>query len=150
LDIHSLPTRRSSDLKPQNSFKELRFKPKSLNIGLKDGVIKKGIYGTAKFPNELLNDLIIKNGTNENEVTFKNRFIWVQDKLDEELENNTLVKINSKSLVISYKKQNYAKEVPPNFIDSSVGVDTTENAGRMLHEIFGKKVFDFPKTPSLI
>tara|TARA_R110002094_G_scaffold217319_1_gene188382 strand:+ start:1402 stop:3057 length:1656 start_codon:yes stop_codon:yes gene_type:complete len=136
--------------KPQNSFKELRFKPKSLNIGLKDGVIKKGIYGTAKFPNELLNDLIIKNGTNENEVTFKNRFIWVQDKLDEELENNTLVKINSKSLVISYKKQNYAKEVPPNFIDSSVGVDTTENAGRMLHEIFGKKVFDFPKTPSLI
>lgn len=136
--------------KPQNSFKELRFKPKSLNIGLKDGVIKKGIYGTAKFPNELLNDLIIKNRTNENEVTFKNRFIWVQDKLDEELENNTLVKINSKSLVISYKKQNYAKEVPPNFIDSSVGVDTTENAGRMLHEIFGKKVFDFPKTPSLI
>lgn len=136
--------------KPQNSFKELRFKPKSLNIGLKDGLIKKGIYGTAKFPNELLNDLIIKNGTNENEVTFRNRFIWVQDKLDEELANNTLVKINSKSLVISYKKQNYAKEVPPNFIDSSVGVDTTENAGRMLHEIFGKKVFDFPKTPSLI
>jgi adenine-specific DNA-methyltransferase len=136
--------------KPQNSLKELRFKPKSLNIRLKDGVIKKGIYGTAKFPNELLNDLIIKNGTNENEVTFKNRFIWVQEKLDEELANKTLVKINSKSLVISYKKQNYAKEVPPNFIDSSVGVDTTENAGRMLHEIFGKKVFDFPKTPSLI
>src|SRR5690606_9223581 len=75
--------------KPQNSFKELIFKPKSLNIGLKDGVIKKGIYGTAKFPNELLNDLIIKNGTNENEVTFKNRFIWVQDKLDEEDRKST-------------------------------------------------------------
>lgn len=136
--------------KPQNSFKELRFKPKSLSIGLKDGIIKKGIYGTAKFPNELLNDLIIKNGTNENEVLFKNRFIWVQEKLNKELENGTLVKINSNSLVISYKKQDYAKEVPPNFIDSSVGVDTTENAGRMLEEIFGKKVFDFPKTPSLI
>ncbi len=92
----------------------------------------------------------IKNGTNENEVTFKNRFIWVQEKLEEELENGTLVKINSKSLVISYKKQNYSKEVPPNFIDASVGVDTTENAGRMLFEIFGSKVFDFPKTPSLI
>lgn len=136
--------------KPQNSFKELKFKPKSLSIGLKDGIIKKGTYGTAKFPNELLNDLIIKNGTNENEVAFRNRFIWVQEKLNEELENGTLVKINSNSLVISYKKQNYAKEVPPNFIDSSVGVDTTENAGRMLEDIFGKKVFDFPKTPSLI
>lgn len=136
--------------KPQNSFKELKFKAKTLKIKLKDGVIKKGIYGTAKFPNELLNDLIIENGTNKNEVSFKNRFIWVQEKLDEELDNKTFVKINSKSLVISYKKQNYAKEVPPNFIDSSVGVDTTENAGRMLHEIFGEKVFDFPKTPSLI
>jgi len=136
--------------KPQNSYKKLKFKPRTLKIKLKDGVIKKGIYGTAKFPNELLNDLIIENGTNKNEVSFKNRFIWVQEKLDEELENKTFVKINSKSLVISYKKQNYAKEVPPNFIDSSVGVDTTENAGRMLHEIFGKKVFDFPKTPSLI
>lgn len=136
--------------KPQNSFKELKFKPNSLTIALKDGIIKKGTYGTAKFPNELLNDLIIKNGTNENEVTFKNRFIWVQEKLNEELENETLVKINSKSLVISYKKQSYAKEVPPNFIDSSVGVDTTENAGRMLYEIFGKKIFDFPKSPSLI
>jgi adenine-specific DNA-methyltransferase len=136
--------------KPQNSFKELKFKPNTLKIKLKDGVIKKGIYGTTKFPNELLNDLIIENGTNKNEVSFKNRFIWVQEKLVEELENKTLVKINSKSLVISYKKQNYAKEVPPNFIDSSVGVDTTENAGRMLHEIFGQKVFDFPKTPSLI
>ena len=136
--------------KPQNSFKDLKFKPNTLKIKLKDGVIKKGIYGTTKFPNELLNDLIIENGTNKNEVSFKNRFIWVQEKLDEELENKTLVKINSKSLVISYKKQNYAKEVPPNFIDSSVGVDTTENAGRMLHEIFGQKVFDFPKTPSLI
>jgi adenine-specific DNA-methyltransferase len=136
--------------KPQNSFKELKFKAKTLKIKLKDGIVKKGIYGTAKFPNELINDLIIENGTNKNEVIFKNRFIWVQEKLEEELENNTLVKINSKSLVISYKKQNYAKEVPPNFIDSSVGVDTTENAGRMLHEIFGEKVFDFPKTPSLI
>lgn len=136
--------------KPQNSFKELKFKAKTLKIKIKDGIVKKGIYGTAKFPNELINDLIIENGTNKNEVIFKNRFIWVQEKLEEELENNTLVKINSKSLVISYKKQNYAKEVPPNFIDSSVGVDTTENAGRMLHEIFGEKVFDFPKTPSLI
>jgi len=136
--------------KPQNSFKELVFKPNTLQIKLKDGVVKKGVYGTAKFPNELLNDLIIENGSNKNEVTFKNRFIWVQQKLEEELNNNTQVKINSKSLVISYKKQNYAKEVPPNFIDSSVGVDTTENAGRMLYDIFGEKVFDFPKTPSLI
>lgn len=136
--------------KPQNTYKELKFKPNTLTISLDNQKIKKGIYGTKKFPNELLNDLIIENGTNKNEVVFKNRFIWLQEKLEEEILNNTLVKINSKSLVISYKKQSYQREVPPNFIDENVGVDTTENAGRLLEQIFNEKVFDFPKTPSLI
>jgi adenine-specific DNA-methyltransferase len=136
--------------KPQNTIKNLTFPKKSIKIKLKDGIVKKGIYGTKKFPNELLNDLIIKDGTNENEVTFRNKFIWTQEKLSEELQNNTLIKINSKSLVLSYKKQEYSKEVPPNLIDISVGVDTTENAGRLLFSIFNKKVFDFPKPPSLI
>lgn len=136
--------------KPQNSFKDLQFRPGSLKIKLKNQTIVKGIYGTSKFPNELLNDLVIENGTNKNVVRFRNRFIWVQEKLDEELSKNTDIKINSSSLVLSYKKQEYSKESPPNFIDSSVGVDTTENAGRLLFEIFNKKVFDFPKPPSLI
>lgn len=136
--------------KPQNTIKDLKFPLKSIKIKLKDGIIKKGVYGTSKFPNELLNDLIIKDETNENEVIFRNKFIWTQEKLENEINNNTLIKINSKSLVLSYKKQEYSKEVPPNFIDMSVGVDTTENAGRLLFSIFNKKVFDFPKPPSLI
>ncbi len=136
--------------KPQNSLKELLFKAGSLKIKLNNQIIKKGIYGTSKFPNELLNDLIIENGTNKNNVSFKNRFIWVQEKLDEELSKNTDVKINSKSLVLAYKKQEYSKESPPNLIDLTVGVDTTENAGRLLFNIFNEKVFDFPKPPSLI
>ena len=56
----------------------------------------------------------------------------------------------SKTLVISYKKQNYSEEVPPNLIDESVGVDTTEEAGKRLFEMFGEKVFDYPKPVSLI
>lgn len=136
--------------KPQNSIKELTFPPKSLKISLNDCTINAGVYGTSKFPNVLLNELIVKERSNLNEVTFRNRFIWVQDKLNDELKNMTDFKINSKSLVISYKKSNYENEVPPNFIDSSVNVDTTENAGRLLFDIFSQKVFDFPKPPSLI
>lgn len=136
--------------KPQNSYKELLFPANSIQIKLENQTILKGIYGTEKFPNELLTDLIIENGVNKNDVIFKNRFIWVQDKLNEEIKNNTRISINSKSLVLSYKKENYSNEVPPNFINSDVGVDTTENAGRELTKIFGEKVFDFPKTPTLI
>ncbi|MHA1491312.1 MAG: site-specific DNA-methyltransferase [Promethearchaeota archaeon] len=135
--------------KPQNSMKKLIFPPKSINFKQKNGKIKAGIYGTKKYPNKLLNDLEIVNYKNLNEVIFENRFIWIQEKLDYELENET--KINaSKSLVISYKKASYSEEVPPNLIDGSVNVETTEEAGKALFEIFGEKIFDYPKPVSLI
>lgn len=57
----------------------------------------------------------------------------------------------SNSLVISYKKDNYNPEVPPNLIDEKVDVDTTENAGRDLSVVFGvNKIFDYPKPVSLL
>ncbi|OWV10889.1 site-specific DNA-methyltransferase [Fibrobacter sp. UWB5] len=136
--------------KPQNTIKQLSFKSGVLHTKLPDGIYKKGTYGTDKFPNTLLNDLIVKNGVNQNDVTFSNKFIWVQEKLDEEIENGTYIEL-SKSLVISYKKADYRPEVPPNFIDDTVSVDTTENAGTMLTNLFGgSKVFDYPKPISLI
>lgn len=113
------------------------------------GIYNKGIYGTEKFPNKLLNDLEIENFTNKNEVYFENRFIWTQEKLDSEIANGTDVKV-SRQLVISYKKANYMPEVPPNLIDESVNVDTTENAGRDLKNILKGNLFDYPKPVSLI
>lgn len=138
-------------IKPQNTIKRLIFPVGSINFKRRqDGIIKAGIYGTAQYPNILLNDVEVKDGVNKNDAIFENRFIWVQEKLEEELARNT--KINcSNSLVLSYKKSNYDPEVPPNLIDESVGVDTTEEAGKLLTRIFGKKgVFEFPKSPSLI
>ena len=136
--------------KPQNSYKELTFKSGTVHAKFPDGTYKKGIYGTDKFPNELLNDLIVENGVNKNDVTFKNRFIWIQETLNEQIKSGTKIEL-SKQLVISYKKAEYNREVPPNLIDSQVGVDTTENAGRSISQIFdGKKIFDYPKPTSLL
>lgn len=137
--------------KPQNTFKTLTFAPNTINFkGINDGVVKAGVYGTAKFPNKLLNDLQITNGKNSNEVAFENRFIWVQETLNEQISNGTIINC-SKQLVLSYKKSNYDPEVPPNLIDDSVGVSTTEESGKLLDLILCKsKVFDFPKPPSLI
>lgn len=135
--------------KPQNSFKTWTFAPNTLQCKLPNGIIKKGIYGTEKFPNELLNDLVVQGGKNQNEISFRNRFIWTQETLDEQLSNGTTVRL-SKQLVISYKKAEYGAEVPPNLIDASVGVDTTEKAGAYLDNIMGNKVFDYPKPISLL
>lgn len=135
--------------KPQNSFKELTFKKGVIHFKGPDGVIPAGTYGTAKFPNELLNDLVIVNGVNDNDVTFRNRFIWVQETLDKNIEDNVRINL-SKSLVLSYKRESYSAEVPPNLIDMNVGVNTTEEAGKRLAEMFGANPFDYPKDVSLI
>ena len=136
--------------KPQNPLKILRFPIGSIHVKGADRIIPVGIYGTDKFPNRLLNDLIVANGVNANEVEFENKFIWLQDKLEYELAHNTVINCSNK-LVLSYKKQEYDPEVPPNLIDSEVGVNTTEEAGKVLSAIFdGKKVFDYPKDVSLI
>lgn len=136
--------------KPQNTYKILTFPSNSITCSQNSGIIKSGVYGTEKFPNELLDDIIVKDGKNFNPVRFKNRFIWVQETLDENIREGLYIELSKKG-VLSYKRPSYNREVPPNFIDSSVGVDTTENAGRLLLEIFdNQKLFDYPKPISLI
>ncbi len=135
--------------KPQNTLKILSFPANTISCPKQEGIIKAGTYGTQKFPNILLDDLIIKNGKNLNEVRFTNRFIWVQETLLKNISDGLHIELSAKG-VLSYKKANYSPEVPPNFINQDVGVDTTENAGRLLESIFGESVFDYPKPVSLI
>ena len=136
--------------KPQNTFKVLTFPPNSITCAITDGIIPAGTYGTDKFPNELLDDIIVVGGKNSNTVRFNNRFIWVQSTLDENISQGLYIELSKKG-VLSYKRGQYNREVPPNLIDDKVGVDTTENAGRMLLEIFdNQKLFDYPKPISLI
>lgn len=143
---------KSSDplTKTQNSIKELEFPPGILKAKFGNRVFQPGIYGTDKYPNELLNRLEIENGTNKNPVIFRNKFVWTQDNLKSELEKKTDIFISDK-LVLSYKKKEYSEEVPPNFINDAVNVETTEKAGVYLDSIFGgKRVFSYPKPVSLI
>ena len=135
--------------KPQNTIKKLEFPPFSIHFKGEDGVIKAGVYGTEKFPNKLCNDMIIVNGVNTNSVSFENKFIWIQERLEEEIKNGTRINC-SKAIVLSYKKADYDPVVPSNFIDINVGVDTTENAGREIANIIGEGMFDYPKPTSLI
>ena len=147
-----IKTSKSDDpfTKPQNTIKELKFPVGSINIKDKKTLIPKGIYGTDKYPNELLNDIEVENGKNKNVAIFKNKFIWLQEKLNEEIQNGTVINLSSNG-ILSYKKAEYGEEVPPNLIDEKVNVDTTENAGNDLTELFDyHKVFDYPKPVSLV
>ncbi len=143
-------TSSSSDpvTKPQNSIKEWVIPANTLKIKREDGVIKAGVYGTDKFPNLLKNDLIIKSGTNANQVVFENKFIWTQETLEETLP--TIDMFLSEKLVLSYKRFEYDTSVPSNLIDASVEVTTTEKASAELRKVFGDDMFEYPKPVDLI
>lgn len=129
--------------------KTLVFPPNSVRLSIKDGVLKAGTYGTEKYPNVLLDNLIIKDGRNENEIAFTSKFRWSQPKLLDEIKNQNDIRL-SKQLVFSHKKKAYAPDVPTNIINGYVDVQTAEDAGKILFSILGSNEFDYPKPVSLI
>ncbi len=85
------------------------------------------------------------------EFVLEGKFKWGQTNLLEEIKAGTKIAIRTDTFSPSYEKTEYDPEVPPNFIDKSVNVDTTEQAGNLLSQIFdGVKIFDYPKPVDLI
>ncbi len=148
-----LQKKSSSDnplIKPQNTLKELTFKKEWIITNMKDSKFKKGVYGTANNKIVLKNDVEIKNKKFLTDVTLEAKFIWTPEKLKEEIDNGTEIRIKTKTFVPSYEKANYEPEVPWNIINRSFGVGTNDNATTELNDLFGKKVFDYPKPTSLL
>ncbi|MDO6391646.1 site-specific DNA-methyltransferase [Pontibacter sp. BT731] len=128
----------------------LTFPADVVTTRLEDGPLRKGSYGTDSYTIELLADTEVKSGLFIKPVVLKAKFKWSQPKLDEEIRKGTRISIPTIKLSPSYEKLVYDKEVPPNLINAKVGVGTNENASAQLEVLFGAKVFDFPKPPSLI
>lgn len=137
-------------LNQTNSVGVLKFPANVVSTSIEDGVIKKGKYGTGSYDIELLDDTEVRGGYFIKPVTLQAKFKWAQGKLEAELSKGTKINIPTIKLSPSYEKLEYDEEVPPNLINSKVGVGTNENAGAELESLFGAKVFDFPKPPSLI
>ena len=138
-------------LNQSNSFKTLIFPANVIKTKMKNQIFKKGIYGTDNYKVVLEENTEIKDGLFIKDVILSSKFKWSQEKLMNEIKNGTVISIKTNTLSPSYEKASYDPEVPKNFIDKSVNVDTIENAGRELKKLFNnKKVFDYPKPISLI
>ncbi|MDP5229447.1 MAG: DNA methyltransferase [Cellulophaga sp.] len=133
-----------------NAVKTLVFPKNKIDTGLADGIYTIGTYGTKKYTINLLEDTEVKNGLFVKSVFLEGKFKWSQKNLDKELKKGTKVSIRSIAFSPSYEKTEYEMEAPLNYIDSKMGVDTTENAGRELTQLFGKEVFTYPKSESLM
>lgn len=138
-------------LNQTNSEKTLIFPKDIVKTRLKNQIIKKGEYGTDSYKIILEEDTEVNEGLFIKDVVLTSKFKWTQEKLLDEIKNNTIISIKTKTLSPSYEKESYDPEVPKNFIDKSVNVDTTENAGKYLKKLFdNNKIFDYPKPVSLM
>lgn len=134
-----------------NSFHKLVFPANCVETGLADGVYPAGKYGTTNYEINLLQDVTVKKGVFTSPVPLEGRFKWSQENLLREIKAGTKIAIRTKAFSPSYDRQEYDPEVPPNLIDKTVDVDTTENAGTYLDSLFGgHHVFDYPKPVDLI
>lgn len=133
-----------------NNEKELVFPAKIIDTGLKDGIYNPGIYGTKNYKIELLKSVTVKDGFFVSSINLKGKFKWSQENLLNEIKNGTKISIRTIAFSPSYEKQEYEPEVPWNIINKEFGIKTNETASIELKTIFDEKVFDFPKTPSLI
>ncbi len=134
-----------------NAVSVLTFPPHVVSTGLADAIYKKGAYGTKNYAIELLEDTQVDKGYFVQEVHLRGKFKWRQEKLHKEIAKGTQLSIKTVAFSPSYEKKAYAPEVPPNVIDAKVFVDTAENAGKALKELFGNvNVFPYPKPASLL
>lgn len=139
------------------------------NIGVlkipKDKIIFKiddGIYNSGQYHRiNLLNDIEIIEGKSSEDLNIEGRFKWQQSFLDNEISKGTTFIIKSNKFSIRFQRfEDESYKTPTNYIRDKIifplldktnaEIDTNETSSKELEELFGCKVFDFPKPISLI
>ena len=146
-------------LNESNKECKLFFPSNYVHTNLKDGIYKKGKRERV----DLLNDVVVKNGLITNDFSLVGRFRWTQDTLNQEIENHCYLVVKSDKFAIRYCRQDDRIVAPQNYLadrfwnnvdtvfdKDGCNVDTNETAGKEVENLFGLKVFDFPKPSSLI
>lgn len=131
-----------------NKYTSLVFPPYSVEFkSMKDGIIP----SFKKIDSELHNDIIIENGFNKNTFVLSNHWKWQQTKLENELQNGTILISKTKELKLRYKKKEIQRIIKPTqLITNDDGVGYTLSGSTELKNIIHKKFFDYPKPVSLI
>ncbi len=133
-------------LNSDNPLGTLMFPKGSVRFGIEDG-----IYSFNKRHKiHLLDDVIVRNGTNVNDFRASGHFKWGQTNLLEEINNGTYFLIKSKQFSPRFQKATKSTKVPSNIIDDEVGVGTNEDAKKELELVDLDGDFDYAKPTSLV
>ena len=128
-----------------NPIGKLIFPKHIIKFNIGDGIYK----NSENYKIKLLNDVVVKNGTNENEMIAEAHFKWGQNNLNEEIRNGTYFLIKSNQFSIRYQKANNETiKIPQNLLNRELGIGTNEEAQKELKDM-GLSNFSYPKPVSL-
>jgi adenine-specific DNA-methyltransferase len=136
-----------------NKIKDLIFPKGSIRFKIPDGTYVKGEYDRVTIKN----DIIVKEGSNINEVSIAGEFKWTQEATNDEISKGTYFLIKSDKFSIRFQRNcdadNY--KTPTNYIDINkldrkLGIGTNESANKELSSLDMNGIFDYPKPISLI
>ena len=143
-----------------NNKHTMTFPKKSCIFNIKDGIYTQS---DEQDKYELLNSVIVKNQTNENEfqISFKSR--WSNQTLQDELEKGAKVLIKStkfsprmiyadnKEFIVSPKTLIFTNDKNPFCAKfKNIKVGTNENGSAEISNLLGKEIFSYPKPTSLL
>ncbi|MEN4440752.1 site-specific DNA-methyltransferase [Staphylococcus hominis] len=135
-------------LNASNKKREVVIPAKSANFGF----IENGTIPPSKFDRiELLDEVNIKNGINENEFRVFAQIRWTQKKINDEVKNGTYFTFNTKNMNPRYQRSQSERFKTPNTaLYKELDIGTNEEAVKHLSKLGFDKIFDYPKPVSLV
>ncbi|WP_312082203.1 site-specific DNA-methyltransferase [Epilithonimonas hominis] len=133
-----------------NPITILEFIAEVIQFRIPDGNYPKGIYDKV----ELIDDLVVKDGKNQNAIKLKSRFKWQQSFLDTEISNGTYFLIKSNKFSIRYQRKIASNMAPDKLIDEkylskAIGIETNEDSKKHIDSL-DLNFNSYPKPESLI
>lgn len=122
----------------------LSFPKGSVRFGVPDGCYS----AKSSYKINLLDNVFIKNGVNENEFKAEGNFKWSQPNLDREVKEGTYFLIKTKQFSPRFQKSKKSTKVPSNIINDEVCVGTNEDAQKEMTNLGIE--FNYAKPTSLI
>lgn len=127
-----------------NPLGVLSFPKGIVHFGIPDGEYS----AERSYKIRLLDNVIVKDGINENDFRAEGHFKWGQQNLDREVNDGTYFLIKTKQFSPRFQKATKTTKVPSNIIDDEVSVGTNEDAQKELVSIGID--FNYAKPSSLV
>lgn len=134
-----------------NPLRKLNFPSFSVNFNMTDQIVEPQDMSEGNIKTQLLNQLVIKDGKNENEFSLLGEWRYSQETLNKILENDEKIVISKIPFRPNHiKKGGEEKKIHNLLTTNYYSVGTYEDATNEQVNIFSKNYFDYVKPSSLI